>query len=60
MESDLARHAIDRGIASEDDLRTFADALLEWGEHEDGWFIVPHGEVLARPGRSVVDGASDV
>ena len=29
-------------------LQAIADAWREWAAAEDGWFLVPHGEVLAR------------
>jgi 2-polyprenyl-3-methyl-5-hydroxy-6-metoxy-1,4-benzoquinol methylase len=34
--------------ASAADLAAIADAWREWAAAEDGWFLVPHGEVLAR------------
>jgi len=48
-ESDLARQAVDRGMATTADLTTFAGAFRRWAEAPDGWFTVLHGEVLARP-----------
>ena len=50
VESDLARHAVDRGLASTAELAGIADAWHEWAEHEDGWFSLLHGEILATPG----------
>lgn len=49
VESELARQLLDRGLADADDLRAFASAFRRWAEAPDGWFIVPHGEVLAAP-----------
>jgi SAM-dependent methyltransferase len=49
VESELARQAVDGGHATTEDLQAFADALRRWTDAPDGWFIVPHGEVLARP-----------
>lgn len=49
VESELARQLLDRGLADADDLQTFADAFRRWAEAPDGWFTVPHGEVLATP-----------
>ena len=48
MESELARQAVDGGHATTGDLQAFADAFRRWTDASDGWFIVPHGEVLAR------------
>lgn len=48
VSSDFARQAVAHGLADEVALEQLADAWREWGEQEDGWFVVPHGEVLAR------------
>jgi ubiquinone/menaquinone biosynthesis C-methylase UbiE len=49
VESDLARQLVDGGHATPEDLQAFATAFRRWADALDGWFIVPHGEVLARP-----------
>ncbi len=49
VESDLARQLVDGGHATTADLDGFAAAFRRWADAPDGWFIVPHGEVLARP-----------
>ncbi len=49
VESDLARQLVDGGHASTGDLDGFAAAFRQWADAPDGWFVVPHGEVLARP-----------
>ena len=49
VESDLARQLVDGGHATTADLDDFAAAFRRWAASPDGWFIVPHGEVLARP-----------
>ncbi len=36
------------GLATGDDLRAFAAAFREWADRPDAYFMVPHGEVLAR------------
>ncbi|MET7934392.1 methyltransferase domain-containing protein [Streptomyces sp. NPDC005322] len=46
--SSYARLAVDGGHATEDQLRSIADAWREWGRREDGWFAVLHGEILCR------------
>jgi hypothetical protein len=47
--SDLARQAVDRGIATRDELASLADGWRRWAADEDGWFSVLHGELLAHP-----------
>ena len=34
---------------SEAELQEIAVAWREWAADGDGWFLVPHGEVLCRP-----------
>ncbi|WP_431041478.1 class I SAM-dependent methyltransferase [Streptomyces sp. P1-3] len=46
--SSYARMAVDGGHATERELADIADAWREWGALEDGWFTVPHGEILCR------------
>ena len=48
LESDLARQAVERGFATDRDLAEIADGWRRWAAHEDGWFSVLHGEILAR------------
>jgi hypothetical protein len=48
--SAFASSAVAFGLASQPDLEDIADAWRTWAAHPDGWFIVPSGEVLARPG----------
>ncbi|MEV0524294.1 class I SAM-dependent methyltransferase [Streptomyces sp. NPDC050439] len=46
--SDYAGLAVEGGHTDAGELRAFADAWREWGEREDGWFAVLHGEILCR------------
>ncbi|MFF5899032.1 methyltransferase domain-containing protein [Streptomyces argenteolus] len=46
--SAYAKLAVDGGHASAGQLAAIADAWRAWGEQPDGWFMVPHGEVLCR------------
>ncbi len=46
--SRFARQAVSSGCASTDDLERLADAWRRWTSDDDGWFVVPHGEVLCR------------
>ena len=41
--------AVELGLASSADLETMAEAWRQWGSSEDAWFVVVHGEVIARP-----------
>lgn len=47
-ESDFARQALERGLADDVALEALAEAWTAWGSAPDGWFLVPHGEVLAQ------------
>ncbi len=46
--SAFATHALEEGFATTDELDEMAEAWRAWGEHEDGWFSVTHGELLIR------------
>ncbi|GAA1511508.1 methyltransferase domain-containing protein [Streptomyces albidochromogenes] len=46
--SGYAELAVTGGHATRQDLTAIATAWREWGEREDAWFMVPHGEVLCR------------
>ena len=41
--------AVELGLASSADLETMAEAWRQWGSSEDAWFVVVHGEAIARP-----------
>ncbi|RZS56500.1 methyltransferase family protein [Microcella putealis] len=49
LESDFARQAVDGGHAQISELRAISDAWREWTRHDDGWFSMTHGELLAAP-----------
>ena len=40
--------AVELGLADGADLEMMAQAWRQWGASEDAWFVVVHGEVLAR------------
>ena len=40
--------AVELGLADRADLETMAEAWRQWGTSEDAWFVVVHGEVIAR------------
>ncbi|MFZ1062359.1 MAG: methyltransferase domain-containing protein [Acidimicrobiales bacterium] len=46
--SDFATQALAYGLADEQYLATFAEAFLDWSRADDGVFVVPSVEVLAR------------
>ena len=43
-----AKLAVDGGHATPEELTAISDAWHTWGEQGDGWFMVPHGEILCR------------
>ncbi|HYI34955.1 MAG TPA: methyltransferase domain-containing protein [Glaciibacter sp.] len=47
-ESTFAAHAIEAGAADLADLQAIAAAWRQWVADPDGWFGMPHGEILAR------------
>lgn len=47
LESALARQLLDSAMAAPDDLQRISDAWLRWADDGDGWFLVPHGEIIA-------------
>lgn len=47
-ESAFAAHAIEVGAADLADLRRIAAAWRQWAADPDGWFGMPHGEIIAR------------
>ncbi|GAA2412314.1 methyltransferase domain-containing protein [Streptomyces glaucosporus] len=46
--SSYASLAVGGGHAEREELERIAAAWREWGTREDGWFMVPHGEILCR------------
>lgn len=46
--STIAERAVDGGFSTPDELADIADAWRAWAAHPDGWFSIPHGEVLIR------------
>ncbi|GGD87023.1 class I SAM-dependent methyltransferase [Microbacterium murale] len=48
VESALARQLVDDGFATAADLQRISGAWRAWSDAEDGWFLVPHGEILCR------------
>jgi len=46
--SPLAERAVELGAATAEQLEAMAAAWRRWAADPDGWFLVPHGEILAR------------
>ena len=46
--SSFADQAVAYGLATREELEDISQAWRRWAEHEDGFFAVLHGEVLAR------------
>ncbi|WP_214405406.1 methyltransferase domain-containing protein [Pseudonocardia lacus] len=49
LTSAITEQAVAGGHSDEAELRDISLAWREWAAHEDGWFLVPHGEVRCRP-----------
>jgi len=49
VDSAVAEQAVASGAASRADLARMRAGWQEWAAAEDGWFLVPHGEILCRP-----------
>jgi ubiquinone/menaquinone biosynthesis C-methylase UbiE len=47
-DSPFGDRAVEHGLATRDDLERLARAWLRWADSEDGWFLIPHGEILCR------------
>jgi len=47
-ESGIARQAVERGFATEEELQRISEGWRTWAADPDGWFSVLHGEVLCR------------
>jgi SAM-dependent methyltransferase len=48
VESALARQLTASGTATDADLLRISDAWRAWAADGDGWYLVPHGEILCR------------
>ena len=49
LDSELAVQAERDGLATRSELQEMSRAWRTWSAAPDGWFIVPHGEILANP-----------
>ena len=48
LHSSFAEQAVDYGFATPADLTRLAAGWHRWGSTEDGWFLIPNGEIIAR------------
>lgn len=48
LKSALADQLVSSGMATADDLSRISDAWRAWAADDDGWFLIPHGEILCR------------
>lgn len=46
----LADRAVELGLATPADLQQMAESWQRWAADPDGWFSVPHGEIVVRRG----------
>ena len=51
LRSAITPQAIDGGHSDLDELTAISHAWRRWAATDDGWFLIPHGEVLCRPAR---------
>jgi SAM-dependent methyltransferase len=48
LKSDMAETALRTGAATETDLRRISDGWRRWADDPDGFFAIPHGEIICR------------
>jgi len=46
--SAVGAQLVTAGESSVEELRAIADAWHRWAAQPDGWFLVPHGEIIAK------------
>ena len=49
VSSDMADQAVERGLASTEDLERLAAGWRQWVGSTDAWFVILHGELLCSP-----------
>ena len=45
-ESPFGDRAVEHGLATRADLERLAQAWRRWADSEDGWLLIPHGEII--------------
>ncbi|MFC3495014.1 class I SAM-dependent methyltransferase [Glycomyces rhizosphaerae] len=48
LHSDFAKQAVSGGHATLEALQAISDAWKAWGQDEQSWLMIPHGEILCR------------
>ncbi|WP_026197573.1 class I SAM-dependent methyltransferase [Sciscionella marina] len=48
VDSRIAEQAVEGGHATPAELEEISAGWREWAAHPDGWFAIPHGEILCR------------
>ncbi|MCJ1250874.1 hypothetical protein MMC30_008102 [Trapelia coarctata] len=48
IKSDFSKQAMGAGLADEEELRRFSEVWKDWGQREDAWFVLVHGEIICR------------
>jgi len=48
LHSSFAEHAVAHGVTDRSGLERIAAGWREWAASEDGWLLMPHGEIIAR------------
>jgi len=48
LQSAFAGDALEKGVATQEDLEAISRAWREWADSPEGWLGMPHGEILAR------------
>ena len=48
LESAFATDALAQGLATRGELESISRAWRHWADDEDGWLLMPHGEIIAR------------
>jgi SAM-dependent methyltransferase len=47
-QSDFGEHAVRHSLATRADLHRLAGAWHRWADSDDGWFLIPHGEIVCQ------------
>ncbi|MFH8249547.1 methyltransferase domain-containing protein [Microbacterium sp. B2969] len=48
LHSLFAQHAVEHGVTDQAGLERISAGWREWAASDDGWFFMPHGEIIAR------------
>ncbi len=49
LDSAMATQVLDQGLATRADLERISAGWKAWAADPDGWFLIPHGEIVCRP-----------